>query len=136
MQPKTSKTLPVVAQILNDLTIVHGKCVLPKERMVHWAKTLRRDFGGAEHRTVYLQLGGWALDLATKKAPAALSLATLASLSAEVKQKLFSDGKKETQTNKLLGGQPRFAPRPEKASQQTAGAPTLKAFQMSGLRFA
>jgi hypothetical protein len=74
------KTLPVVAQIINDLQIVDGHVMLGADKLVSWSKKLKKDHWGAEHRDVYLQLGGYALELAKKKAPAALELVALATL--------------------------------------------------------
>ena len=74
------KTLPIVAQIIDDLEIIDGEVVLSAERMEHWAKVLRKDYWGREHRNVYLQLGGFALELAGRKALGALQFEALAKL--------------------------------------------------------
>jgi len=73
-------TLPILAEIIGDLEIVDGQCILPAERCLHWGDVLKKSYWGFEHREVYLQLGGFALKLAERKAPAALQFIALATL--------------------------------------------------------
>ena len=74
------KTLPIVAEIIADLEIIDGEVLLSAERLDHWARRMRKEYWGREHRNVYLQLGGYALELATRRALAALQFEALAKL--------------------------------------------------------
>ena len=73
-------TIQIVADIINDLDIIDGEALLSGARLEHWAKVLQRDYRGPGHKNVYLQLGGFACELAEKGMLAAFQFEALATL--------------------------------------------------------
>lgn len=116
MSAETAATHPTVAAIIQDLELVDGEVLLPNDRLVHWAEILRRDHAGAEHAAAYQQLGGLALQLAERRALAALQLEALATLpSAGAAHAARTDGarfERKTAPSTLLGGPVRRAAAP------------------------
>jgi hypothetical protein len=63
-----------------------GVCALPPERFHHWAERLERRFPPSAHPALYQMLGGIALELARRRAFAAVQLFALATAGLEPKQ--------------------------------------------------
>jgi hypothetical protein len=124
MSAETAATHPTVAAIIQDLELIDGEVLLPNARLVHWAEVLRRDHAGPEHALVYQQLGGLALQLAERRALAALQLEALATLpSAGAAHAARANGmrfERKAAPSTLLGGPVRRAAAPLAAGPTTS----------------
>jgi hypothetical protein len=73
-------TYPILGEIVADIRIYAGGCQMDAARFEHWARLLARELPYAEHPVLYQMLAGMAVELAARRAFAAVQLYALATL--------------------------------------------------------